>query len=513
MSSRGNSPLVSPAMPVPVPLITPRYQRKTRTKNMMTIVSGDAATTLSSVGDDDSSSSTRSPIPSHEEFSAPPEAPPSPPIAANRSSVNEALRQRSEDTLQIKHGKVNYNERVQFHTYEMFRHGSRQVQSRSVGYSSDGDLVLYKDQYAMIVSDSEIAVAGVSIDSAVCLNPAARRPLTDAEADLQPRYVKGSRFKKYPGVRAPKNRKIRNRLMNDHFATEISRKIYDACVDHAGMDRDLEMEDLTRPTFPKLSKQMRDLVVHVDEDKERHELERRGIYATPPLDAAPNPMLIDPNSGEYRFNQLNARLKDELKNALGSEFLTQQIIDLEAYFSEYVTHPPKDDQPMAFQFRDGYGRLVCHGVAAYYNLVSRSQDGACADEKKTTLVSLPKRSAKERRVELPSQSLLVTLQRRQGRSPVLIGAPSPIMPAFNLDDPVVYSEKHVDAALQAKASSSMSATQKKKLRKTMKELANELEKSSAPSIAPKASGGASKQRNGKKAPVASIAVETVENSC
>lgn len=399
-----------------------------------------------------------------------------PGAAATRALVNDTLRKRSEDTLQIKHGQANYNERVQFHTYELFRHGSRQVQSRSVGYSSDGDLVLYKDQYAMVVSDSELAVSGVAIDGAVCLNPGARRPLSDAEAALGPKHVKGSRFKKYPGVRAPKNRKIRNRLMNDHFANEFSRKLYDACVDNADVDRDLEMGDLTRPTFPKLNKHVRDLVVHVDEDKERRELERRGVFSTPSLDAAPNPMLTDPNSGEYRFNQLNARLKEELKNALSSEFLTQQIIDLEAYFTEYIKNPPEEDHPMTFQFRDGYGRLVCHGVAAYYSLVSRSQEGGSGaiEEKKKTVVSFPKKSG-ARRVELPKQTLLATLQRRQGRSPVLTGAPSPIMPAFNLDDPVVYSEKQVDAAIQAKSSSAISATQRKKLRKTMKELASQLE--------------------------------------
>lgn len=485
-------------MPVPVQLITPRYQKRTRTKNTMTVV----ASNTSGQADDDSTSSTQSPVPSHDDYSIPPQAPPSPPIApSNRSTISETLRQRSEDTLKIKHGAANYNEQVQFHTFEMFRHGSRQVQSRSVGYSSDGDLVLYKDQYAMIVSDSEIAVAGVAIDAAVCLNPAARRPMSDAEAVLGPRITKGSRFKKYPGVRAPKNRKIRNRLMNDHFANEVSRKIYNACVDQAGEIRDLEMEDLTKPTFPKLNKQVSEMVLHVDEDKERRDLERRGIFMTPPLDAAPNPMLIDPNSGEYRFNQLNARLKDELKNAIGSEFLTQQIIDLEAYFSEYISRPPKDDQPMAFQFRDGYGRLVCHGVAAYYNLVSRSHEAQSENEKKTTLVSLPKRSAKVRPVELPSQTLLVTLQKRQGRSPVLGGAPSPIMPAFNLDDPVVYSEKQVEAAIQAKAASGLTATQKKKLRRTVREHEREQKQQDSPAMVPQKSGK-SKGKGGNRSNIA-----------
>lgn len=459
-----------------------------------------------SVTDESGSSTTsRSPIPSDDTARSPELR--NNTATNNRTTVNETLRKRSEDALRIKHGNAQYGETVQFHTFELFRHGSRQVQSRSVGYSSEGDLVLYKDEYALAVSDSELAVSGVAIDGAVCLNPAARRPLSDVEATLEAKKIKGSRFKKYPGVRCPKNRKIRNRLMNDHFATAYAKKLQDACVDFADIDAALEMEEFTRPTFPTLTKHVHQLVVHVDEDKERQELQRRGVYSTPPLAPATNPIVVDVNSGDYRFNQLNSRLKDELKNALGSEFLTQQIVDLEAYFADYIRNPPVDDQPMIFQFRDGYGRLVCHGVAAYYNLVSKSEEahGAASvvagGAPKSTIVSFPKKGG--RCIELPTSTLVATLQRRQGRSPVLAGAPSPILVPFNLDDPVVYSEKHVDAAILHAKTQAISATQKKKLRKTMKELAIQAEQDSESlplSRGDSKAAAAARKRNGRRPP-------------
>lgn len=436
MSSRGNSPLVGPAMPVPVPLITPRYQKKTRTHNQITVVPAAP------------SESTQSPTvdsPTQSSDSA----------SSAKASVSQLLKQRSTDALHIKHGDARYNEQVQFHTYELYRHGKHEIHSKSIGYSSDGDLVLVREDYALVSdSDLEVQKQGTVIGSAVCLNPKARRPLTDEEAALKPKKLKAPRFRKYPGIKCPRNKKVRNRLMNDHFANEYARKIYEAtCNDSVD-------EEAVSPTFPALSKEIALAVVHIDEDKERRELERRGIYlSTPPL----HPASTDPNSGDVRFQQLNNKLKEELKNALGSEFLTQQIIDLEAYFVDYIKNPPADDAPMVFQFRDGYGRLVCHGVAAFYNLVSKSREGG-PDEKRQTTVARPKRTE----VQLPNCSLLSVLQRKQGRSPVMAGAPSPLMPPFHLDDPLlVYSEKHVDAAL-AQAKSEITSTQKKKLRKTMR---------------------------------------------
>lgn len=458
-------------MPVPVPLITPRYQKKSRTRNNMSLV--DPTFAANAAGSVSESSSVEQSTTNSQH---------STPVLHSGAAVrpaHDSLRERSEEVLHIKHGEARYTETVQFHTFELFRHGKRQVQSRSVGYSSDGDLVMFKDKYAM-VSDSDgelVQDAGVAVDHAVCLNPAARRPLSETEAQLAPSKIKAPRFRKYPGIKCPKNRKVRNRLMNDHFSNQFARKIFEACQQNVDLDTQLQDEDLSRPVFPSLSRDISSRVVHVEEDRERREFERLGVQLTPPLHPA-NPPVLDPNSGEARFQALNSKLRDELRNALGSEFLTQQIVDLETYFTRYITGKlleheggnTSDDAPMVFQFRDGYGRLVCHGVAAYYNLISTSRTTEAGDRQ--TVVSLPKKSGT---VALPTQTLMQVLCRRNGRSPVMSGAPSPILPAFNLDDPLlVYSEKHVDAAIQ-QTKSDLSATQKKKLRKTMKQLVEQLD--------------------------------------
>lgn len=400
------------------------------------------------------------------------------------ATVNDMRNAAAVEDLAIRHGNHQYQETVSFHTYATYRHGKHQIQTASVGYSSEGDLVLYQEDYAT-VSESEMGLQrrGKQISDAVCLNPQAKRPLTDVEELLPKNKIKGNRFKKYPGIKCPKNRKLRNRLINDHFACGMARQLYEAHFrrKHGAGDGDAsgcDSDDAVEPAFPMLPESVHGFVVHVDEEKHRKELEKRGLA----LDGTTltTKEEVDPNSGEARFSALNSRLKEELKNALGSEFLTQQIMDLEAYFAEYITRyaptspttsntaggsPP----PMIFVFRDGYGRLVCHGVAAYYLLNSAS---ATADDgTRQTIVTLPSKAKGKAAggMELPHTTLLTVLQRRQGRSPVLSGAPCPLVPQTDLFDSVenvvVYDEDHVNAALQKAKESQMTATQRKKLRK------------------------------------------------
>ena len=179
----------SPALraKISVPLIVPRYQKKTRTPQAMGVTES----------------------------------------SDDRETISSKWRKMQDEELHVMNAGAEYSEKIRFHAYELFRHGKHQIHSNSVGYSSDGDLVMVREEISE-VSDADGSVRRrlCAIGSAVCLNPAAKRPLTDDDV-AQGVSLQSLRFRKYPGIKCPKNKKIRNRIMNDHFATIEARKIYD----------------------------------------------------------------------------------------------------------------------------------------------------------------------------------------------------------------------------------------------------------------------------------------------
>lgn len=374
--SRGTSPIPT----ISVPLITPRYQRKTRTKNAMEVT--------------DSTSSEE-----------------------NTFSATELLRQRSVEALNIRHGCATYGEHVRFHAYALYRHGSRAIVTQSVGYSSDGDLVLQRQDVSESDSDMIAHRVRSEVGGAVCLDPTARRPLTDTEA-ASSKKINASKLKKYPGVKCPKNRKIRNRLRNDHFANPFAREVYNAVCEDSGTD---EGEMQARPVFAQAPSTLTSLL-HKDEDVQMAALERKGV--SPLLRPSAAPAEADPNSPEARFLLLSAKLRDELKRALGSEVLTALIVELEKRFAAFITrsggssraasNPEADGddrKPLTIEGLDGYGRLICHGVAAFYKLNSQSADADNGE--RVTQVTMPKKAAN---VQLPTSTLLEFMKRRTGGS-------------------------------------------------------------------------------------------------
>lgn len=460
-SLRGSPP---PAGPLPVPLIVPKYQKKTRTHNEMVVTdrAGEAA-------------------------------------AAEHRSPADALRQRSVEALTVRTPHHTHEEAIRYHSYAVFRHG-RQFHSASVGYSSDGDLVLWRSE----VAEPDKAAGGASsalrvrrvradVTGAVCLNPQARRGLSEDEAQSRRRVPPG-RLKKYPGVKCPKNRRIRNRLMNDHFATAAGRRIYEQANDgnngNSEWTDDEEADDAAASGFaPAPASFLR--LLHREERVQQRALERKGVSPVlmasapscmdggasgppaSPLGCVPS---RDPNSAEARYKALPNRCKDELLRAVQtSEFMDCFVAGLEARFAGLIQQaaltsspqtpsqeprsptpvgcgaatlgkgtspttpissmsssaatalaavaqvPGESDTSVCMALRDGYGRLVCHGVALYYRLQSSSFDCPLT-RRRLTRVSLP-----ARRPELPSQTLLSFLKR--GASPA---TPVPLPPMMSL---------------------------------------------------------------------------------
>ncbi|KAG5468228.1 hypothetical protein LSCM1_02205 [Leishmania martiniquensis] len=362
-----------------VPLITPRYQKKSRTAHQMNVT---------------------------DSF----------PI---QQTATEALRQEATERMTIQNGSMQYDQEVHFHTYDLYRHGKRQIHVRSVGYSSDGDLILMREDYSEPSDvDNSFVRKRTEISDPTVLDPRARRPLTDAEVKGNRKiHLNRPRYKKYPGIRAPKNRKVRNRLLNDYFAHELAKDI----LAKARKWRKVKPEESgtpVGPAFTDLPKAVMD-AFDLEGEEQLLEFERLRIHPkmlAPPLRNVRAP--LDPDSPEARFQGLNTRLRGELQHALNSEFLTQQIEDLEVHFSAFVKSASKSPESLVFHFRDGYGRLICHGVAAYYLLVSESRTVMDGSGTKLTYVSLPKtRRRGVRAVNPPHVPLLLVLKRNRHHLP------------------------------------------------------------------------------------------------
>ncbi|KAH9577566.1 R3H-associated N-terminal domain [Trypanosoma melophagium] len=446
-----------------VPLITPRYQKKQRAHRYIEVT--------------DSSS--------------------------DRISATTALQQHVREVLTVQNGPVSYEQEMFFHPYELYKHGKHKIHTSSVGYSSECDLVVTREA---ISEPSDVDLGFVrrraEIHKPICLDPKARRPITEAESKKKLRLNSG-KFRKYPGIRAPKNRKERNRLLNDYFATEYARKIRDKYRERKenGED-DGETSPPVRPVFGNLPSSFYD-ILDLDEDAQTRALERFGVYQRQGINNNNN-IPKDPDSGESRFQGMNSRLRGELIHALNSVFLSQQIDDLERAFINYISEG-NTDKPLTYNFRDGYGRLVCHGVAAYYKLVSESQYQS--DGTKITIVSWPKKKKNDRKpLALPHTTLMQLLRKKRSDMPnasSLVSTPQTTPfgkpeesdvtpPPFNLDDSPV--EETFIAGLNPKAGASnlqnesspqkipvykpsivvpaegtsMTVTEKKRMRKSMK---------------------------------------------
>lgn len=364
-----------------VPLITPRYQKKSRTNRHMNVTDS----------------------------------------FPEQQTPSGALRQATTEQMTIQNGPMQYSQEMHFHTYDVYRHGKHQIHTRSVGYSSDGDLVMTREDYSEPSDvDNGFVRKRTEISEPTVLNPHARRPLTDQEMEGNRKiHINRPRYKKYPGIRIPKNRKVRNRLLNDYFAHEMAREILVKAQEfRKNKPEELETTTTPGPSFTDLPKAV---LRAFDLEGEEQLLEFERLHVHPDV-VAPQTRNVrpppHPDSPEGRFQALNTRLRGELQHALNSEFLTQQIEDLEVHFANFIKDGATTPESLVFHFKDGYGRLICHGVAAYYLLVSESHTVMDGSGVKLTYVSLPKtRKHGVRAVNSPQVPLLMVLQRNRRNLP------------------------------------------------------------------------------------------------
>lgn len=337
---RANSSATQGGNDVEVPLITPRYQRRHRVVRRMNVTD-------------------------------------STPAVQKTSSL---LHNRTTECMTIKQGPLEYTEKVHFQTYELFRHSKGRIHTRSVGYSEDGDFVMFREDLSQATDDVKAAVRRTAeIYNPTVLDPSAKAPsavMDDASSSSMPsRQTK----KKYPGIRAPRNKKIRNRLCNDFFASDVAKPILDQAREYEKEEEREAKEGMysSKPIFCALPHPL-DQGFDVQDAKDAKIAEK---YWSQQRKLPPSP--VDPNSPEARLQLLNTRLRAEVQRALSSKFLSQQMEDLEANFILFISsHNANTNnhsstsgaakKSLVFNFQNGYSRLICHGIATYYGLISQS---------------------------------------------------------------------------------------------------------------------------------------------
>jgi hypothetical protein len=336
----------------------------------------------------------------------------------------EMVAHRSVETLKLRQGHVSDSDTVTFRSYAVFQHGKHKIVERSVGYTSDSDLVLYKDECHVADSSDQggtsdaAARSGTSdhnrfvrrhvdVTAACVLNPHARPRSPHADADHPvPKggwEKKMAKMTKYPGVKNPKNRKVKNRLCNDHMATLDGRDIFLLADGGASEDEPSRQREALFGPVPATIRHL----LHKSEDEQRRVMEELGVVdsalcSLANADPHTNGQLPDKESGAFRYSQLSTRLKSELSHAIATtDFMPGFIADLEDRFVRLIAAGPGKRETV--QCHDGYGRLICHGVAAYYFLSSQSETTREGD--RVTVVATPKKQ-----VPLPDQTLLSYVQ-------------------------------------------------------------------------------------------------------
>ena len=360
-----------------------------------------------------------------------------------RRTPSVLLAERTKEELHMRQGRVMHDDTVQFKTYAVFRHGAHHVVQQSVGYSSDGDLVLDKTEAyqsadnARHGSQGQLTRVGVEVDAKVCLNDPKAKPKdyhTDGDAALDARRYK--HLKKYPGVKNPKNKKVRNRLRNDHMAAGEGRFLYKASVDDSDDDDDAVGFKRT-PIFGAIPDSIRK-TLHREEGAHDAELEKLGLDADTICDPLPPPAsamrsgggacagggkhheLVDASAAAARFNQLPANLKGELHHAMTTTFMPQFIQELDQRFARFISGV---DEPVPVTVGGGTAS-PCTETAT----VSAGTAGSEEPFPSAAAGAAPQRHADPQGASLSPPSTLsptTPVNLSSGTSPTPAGAPTP----------------------------------------------------------------------------------------
>eukprot|EP01063_Lacrimia_lanifica_P008332 TRINITY_DN15397_c0_g1_i1.p1 TRINITY_DN15397_c0_g1~~TRINITY_DN15397_c0_g1_i1.p1 ORF type:complete len:420 (+),score=135.32 TRINITY_DN15397_c0_g1_i1:160-1260(+) len=286
---------------------------------------------------------------------------------------------------------------VTFVPFAQFKYGNT-IFSRSVGYHSDGDLVVLREDST---SDSDAArgqdrrFRSTSTQSRLHAVHKMDQPLNMKKVEEHPRGLRA-----FPGVAGPRGKAKHRRFRNQFFVGDHPAKAVPAAEEDVTLGRPPPM---TKDQYQELftPHQHTDFQFH-DGDGEIHAKWRAFIEITEAQQArylgararpkpAPSAHTIGGTPAQ-RWSRLGRSIRAELGSVASQrETFVQPVEERLLHFLDTVdaSHKECTEPPVvALKFDDGYHRLLCHGIVAYYCLVSVSETGD--DGERYTIISAPK---------------------------------------------------------------------------------------------------------------------------
>eukprot|EP00755_Sulcionema_specki_P019910 Sspe_Gene.70635::Locus_41718_Transcript_1_5_Confidence_0.556_Length_1576::g.70635::m.70635 len=262
-------------------------------------------------------------------------------------------------TVSVRKEIIGGNE-MTFVPFAVFQYGRNQVHTKAVGYHSDGDVVLLREEITPISSSSD------------CEGPSAPKSIlttsTRIEQPVAEHRIENRGIRSIPGAAGPKGKNKRRRWRNQFFVDdEINAGLMGDCS--------LAKHWLTKEDYQELYMHRTPTEYsYVKVTEEKHVR----ILTTP--HNPPKPKHCDPQSATARFERIGRALRSEFtriwqKRVLYLKGLEQQIRD----FLTRVDDGCIEDT-MVVPFDDSYHRMLGHGICSYYNL------NAVAEQNSSNLV-------------------------------------------------------------------------------------------------------------------------------
>eukprot|EP00659_Diplonema_papillatum_P021386 gene21386-32890_t len=301
--------------------------------------------------------------------------------------------------------KLVGNDLMTFVPFALFKQGDK-VHTKSIGYHSDGDVVLIKEDISSN-SDSEVK------------NPKKQRSASSSrlttthriEHTLNEDRIAKRGIRAMPGVAGPKGKSKHRRWRNQFFIGEDFNRLDEA---------DLRPTRITKTDFQELFTHRTPTAFSFHEEdgglntkwspfvEVTEEQQAKLLKQCTPLSASQNNYKAgSPLTPTSRWGRISKPLRAELVRLRNNR--DQFIEAVEERLLQYIGAIDQshvdclEPAPLVLQFDDGYHRMLCHGIVTYYLLNSVSETDPDTDTRYTMVT--PSKTP-EYPFPLPTKSLL-----------------------------------------------------------------------------------------------------------
>uniref|UniRef100_A0A6U7TB42 R3H-associated N-terminal domain-containing protein n=1 Tax=Eutreptiella gymnastica TaxID=73025 RepID=A0A6U7TB42_9EUGL len=256
-------------------------------------------------------------------------------------------------------------------TYAAFKHGSS-IHQRSVVYGAGNDVVMHDEISSTSESEVEDKVRRV-VQPLTPINMAGREQRPLFRQRLSAGEEEGVTVERMPSKKRAGVRR-RRRFANDYFLEERLQHLQHHQPQNLD-DAKAQWHALFAPSNPSAYQEIfedEDMADAIDPflDISMEEEDRllRKMCRRPP---EPREDAIDKDCPTVRFAQIPKELRLVLRRSVDSE----ELPSLQTDFVQYLSEAAEGSQPPPLEFHlDGHGRLLCHAMAMYYNLISASEN-------------------------------------------------------------------------------------------------------------------------------------------